>query len=412
MAPQGSKSIYEALGRHAVHPFPARMAPGIALDILAKAKTSMRVLDPMMGSGTVLAVAQSKGHEAIGFDVDPLAVLISKVWTARLDDSCVRRYAELVLKEAQGRYKSLRSDDAFPTDADEETKAFARYWFDHFSRRQLSSLAESIRVVPHLDARDALWCAFSRLIIAKSKGSSLAMDLAHSRPHKAYRWAPAKPFENFCSAVEHVIANSAGASISRDHVPAQALSGDARRLPVDTKSIDLIITSPPYLNAIDYLRCSKFSLIWMQSSIDELRAIRASSVGAESKSDDANQDELVRRIMTDLILTPPLKSRHNAMLARYVLDLRLSLEESARVLKGEGRAVYVVGENTIRGTFIPTSKIVETVAKEVGLELKKRYSRELPQTRRYLPPPTRMSNNAGMDGRMRREVVLSFVKRQ
>ena len=79
------KTIYEALGREPVHPFPARMAPDIALEVVAEAKKPLRVLDPMMGSGTVLALARSHGHHALGLDIDPLAVLISKVWTTAID---------------------------------------------------------------------------------------------------------------------------------------------------------------------------------------------------------------------------------------------------------------------------------------------------------------------------------------
>ena len=36
-------------------------------------------IDPMVGSGTVLAVARKKGHQAFGIDSDPLAVLLSRV---------------------------------------------------------------------------------------------------------------------------------------------------------------------------------------------------------------------------------------------------------------------------------------------------------------------------------------------
>jgi tRNA G10 N-methylase Trm11 len=75
------KTIFETLGRDPVHPFPARMAPGIALDILAAESEPIRVLDPMMGSGTVLAVARARGHAAIGIDIDPLDVLLARVWT-------------------------------------------------------------------------------------------------------------------------------------------------------------------------------------------------------------------------------------------------------------------------------------------------------------------------------------------
>jgi tRNA G10 N-methylase Trm11 len=46
------------------------MAPGIALSALSSAEKPLRVLDPMMGSGTVLAMARAHGHYATGVDVD------------------------------------------------------------------------------------------------------------------------------------------------------------------------------------------------------------------------------------------------------------------------------------------------------------------------------------------------------
>jgi tRNA G10 N-methylase Trm11 len=73
------KTIFETLGRNPIHPFPARMAPGIALEALGQGDRPLRVLDPMVGSGTVLAVARAKGHRAYGVDLDPLAVLLSGV---------------------------------------------------------------------------------------------------------------------------------------------------------------------------------------------------------------------------------------------------------------------------------------------------------------------------------------------
>lgn len=62
-----------------IHPFPARMAPELALSALASLKKGSIVLDPMAGSGTVLRQALALGHRAIGFDMDPLAVLMSRV---------------------------------------------------------------------------------------------------------------------------------------------------------------------------------------------------------------------------------------------------------------------------------------------------------------------------------------------
>jgi len=169
-----------------------------------------------------------------------------------------------------------------------------------------------------------------------------------------------------------------------------------------------VLTSPPYLNAIDYIRCSKFSLIWMGYTIGELGDIRTESVGAESGDAEACENKAITKIIENLDLRPMLSLRNKAVLAHYIADMRRAVEEAARVLAPGGKAVYVVGENTVRGTFIPNAKIVSALAELSGLKIENRRVRALPANRRYLPPPT--TRNAALDSRMRREVILSFSK--
>lgn len=403
------KTVYEALGREPVHPFPARMAPGIALEVLSEAQKPLRVLDPMMGSGTVIALARCKGHRAFGVDIDPLAVLISKVWSTTIDPEQVHEKAADVLSRARSIFASLPARNSYPHGADEETRRFISYWFDDYARKQLASLSTAIGRVRDRTTRDVLWCGFSRLIIAKQAGASLAMDLAHSRPHKSYDRAPTKPFRTFATAMSRVVENCIHAS-SQSRGPSPHLyEGDARSLPLSKQSVDLVLTSPPYLNAIDYMRCSKFTLVWMGYSIDELRRIRASSVGTEVGNGAPQDEPAIRDIMRDLKLRPQLRSGDGAVLARYIDDMRLSLSETARVLVPGGKAIYVVGENTVRGTFIRNAIVVSAVAESVGLKLFARRTRKLPANRRYLPPPLQ-NGSAQLNARMRREVVLGFTR--
>ena len=403
------RNVYEILGRNPVHPFPARMAPGLALDAIAESSTPLRILDPMSGSGTVLAVANSRGHHAVGFDLDPLAVLISRIWTTAIDIEAVQDAAATVLEHARRIFASLPTRDAYPRNADPETRQFTRYWFDEYARRQLGSLATAIERTRDGAIREALWCAFSRLIIAKQSGASLAMDLSHSRPHRKFERAPAKPFRKFLSAVDRVTANCIDGRIRSGGPTTQVDRGDARRLDVRDGSVDLTITSPPYLNAIDYLRCSKFSLVWMGYTIGELRRLRSTTVGTEVGM-DARDDREIQGILSDLKLQPKLRARQEAMLARYIDDMRRAVGETSRVLTGGGRAVYVVGENTVRGTFIRNATIIEAVAGAAGLRCTARRSRELPANRRYLPPPSKQSETATLGNRLRREVILTFRK--
>jgi len=405
-----SQTIFEAVGRGPVHPFPARMAPGIALDFLEKTGRPLRVLDPMMGSGTVLAVARSKGHRAIGVDIDPLAVLLSSVWTRAVDVNRVRVKTMQVLKLARGRFKELPRNAAYPWGADDETKRFVRYWFDSYARRQLASLAAEINRVRDRDVREVLWCGFSRLIIAKQAGASLAMDLSHSRPHRVFNRAPQKPFRAYQAAVDRVLEGCLEKNrLDRGPAP-RIFRGDARQLPLRDASIDLVLTSPPYLNAIDYVRCSKFSLVWMGYTITELRLLRRKSVGTEVGRPNARDDQLMRNIKSALDLRPRLNAVDEAVLNQYIVDMRRSIAEVARVLTPRGKAVYVIGENTTRGTYVRNSLIATKLAAKSGLRLIDRRTRRLPSDRRYLPPPTARSGTAALDARIRREVVLVFAK--
>jgi hypothetical protein len=404
------KTILETLGRNPIHPFPARMAPGIALEALGEGRGTLRVLDPMAGSGTVLAVARANGHRAFGMDLDPLAVLLADVWTRTVDVERIRGKAAEVFDRAKSAFDLLPAGQAYPVGSDDETRDFIRYWFDDYARRQLGALSGVISRLHDDSTRKVLWCAFSRLIITKTAGASLAMDLSHSRPHRQFTRAPVKPFNRFIAAVETIIANCPQSGSGAVGPATIVKRGDARRLEIESGSIDLVLTSPPYLNAIDYLRCRKFSLVWMGHNIDEIRQIRGESVGAEVSSEEALDAAWVRSIIKELKLSPALSSRDHALLARYAWDMGHAVGEASRVLRPQGRAVYVVGDSMSRGTFIRNSMIVTLVAQRHGLSLVSRQCRSLPANRRYLPPPKRGKSNDTMDARMRREVVLAFKK--
>ena len=98
----------------------------------------------------------------------------------------------------------------------------------------------------------------------------------------------------------------------------------------------------------------------------------------------------------------------NGILHRYVQDTDRALKEVVRVLAPRGQAVYVVGENTIRGTYVPTARLVARLAANAGLQLTSQRSRNLPGNRRYLPPPG--PARTALDTRIRREVILTFER--
>ncbi len=164
-----------------------------------------------------------------------------------------------------------------------------------------------------------------------------------------------------------------------------------------------------YVRSSD-IRCSKFSLVWMGYGIPDFRRLRSESVGEGPGLDLTDDDQDIQNILKNMNLQPRLATKYNRILARYIADMRRTMGEVARVLSPNGTAVYVIGENTICGTYIRNSKIMSAVAELSGLKLEQCRTRTLPPNRRYLPPPTTQSNSGTMDLRMRREVVLKFTK--
>ena len=157
------------------------------------------------------------------------------------------------------------------------------------------------------------------------------------------------------------------------------------------------------------MRCSKFSLIWMGYNIYDLRQLRKKSIGASGRSPSIVTGKETKQIITNLRLHPKLEKKDMSMLIQYINDMRKAFIEVSRVLKPGGRAIYVVGDNTIRGTHIKNSTIFFELAKLSGLKLCGRKYRALPTNRRYLPPPGK-AKSVALDSRMHKEVILFFEK--
>ncbi len=390
-----------------IHPFPARMAASIPWEILeADPRRRVTVLDPMAGSGTVPVVARSLGHVGRGFDVDPLAVLIGSAWCADVNERRLIAAAERIVAR-NADWNAIALEDSYPPSADDDTREFIRYWFDARSRRQLTILSTAIAAVRDNGIRDLLWCAFSRLIIVKQAGASRAMDAAHSRPHRSYPSARIQPLEHFLRAVRHIV-KTAPFRGSGTRPMATIERGDARRLAVRTASVDYVITSPPYLNAIDYLRGHRLSLVWMGHSVETIRGIRSGSVGTEAGSRRTTTDPVLGRALRRCVETV-LGNRERGMLVRFLEDLHQVLREVKRVLKPKGKAVFVVGNCTVRGVFVANSAGIKVLASAIGLRITSEKTRELPANRRYLPPPEHENAGHSLAKRMREEVVLTFV---
>lgn len=380
------------------------MAPELATEALADLPAGSLVLDPMCGSGTAVLAAAKLGHKAVGIDIDPHAVLLTRVATSKLRGSSVERRGQAVLDwldSAEGE----QSSQSFPPwiEEDPDTRAFVDSWFLDAQARPLSGIASKLASEAG-PVSDALRVALCRTIVTKERGASLARDTSHSRPHRVFWDNDYDVRSGFERAVRHVAAWLDSAGVQRR---AQVQVGDARRLPKALEGkVDLVVTSPPYLNAIDYLRGHRLALVWMGHSIATLRKRRSDSVGAERKlSSPAPQVLAIARAGAPL---GDLPSREKGMLYRYAADMQVVSRQLAKALRVGGGATMVVGNSTLRSVFIRNSECAIEAARLSGLRLVSESERELPASHRYLPPPD--AGGSALAERMRTEAVLSFVR--
>lgn len=387
-----------------IHPFPARMAPEIALNGLKALPKDYVVLDPMSGSGMVLGTAAKLGLKAVGYDLDSLACLISKTNGRRVREEAVRVAAEEFISQCQ----KFRKKSVFLSwlDTDAETQSFIDFWFAPKQQEQLRVMSHFLVEEPFIKNShilDVLRIAMSRLIVTKEPKASLASDAAHSRPHRTIEENDFDLFNAYLKSVAHVLSALNPSKILSN---VRSYRGDARKLGrAADESIDCIVTSPPYLNAIDYMRGHRLSLVWLGYRVSELRKIRARSVGAEVV-DKTNTDADLEKF--SLSLHDDIDKKKRFMLKRYYRDLCGITKEAFRVLKNGRAATYVIGNSTIKGYEIPNSDLMILAAKKAGFCVKKHHVRDIPENKRYMPLVN--SASTSLSKRMREEHIIVFEK--
>jgi SAM-dependent methyltransferase len=381
-----------------IHPFPARMDPVAAMDgLVPSGGRKLTVLDSMMGSGSVPALAALRGHVGYGFDLDPLALVLARALVQPPDD-------RFLVAARQVQQEARRTEGRTAIAMDDETWSFVDYWFDPQAQDRLAALAIAIESHDD-DLQPKLWCAFSRLIITKDAGASRARDVSHSRPHVVRDKAVIDPIERFVTSAELVsVRHRAVHSLASRPGTTHLASGDAKDLPLPDCSVDRVATSPPYLQAIDYLRGHRMTLVWMGHSVGSLRELRARSIGAERSLASAdNIESIMTKVAPDC-----MSARATGILRRYVSDLNGVVAEIARVLKPSGRARFVVADATLVGQSISIEKIIRLLATKHGLSRVERQVRALATGRRYLPPPG--ATTGALDRRIRVEQLLTFAR--
>jgi len=422
---------------HNFHSFPAKFPPQLPCKCIQELTAPQdRVLDPMTGSGTTVLEALLLGRHGIGFDIDPLALLITRVKTTPLDAAELIKIGNKIFNAAMAEVKNKRSKlmDGGIQNWDKKTREFIDYWFLPETQIELLALREQIGQIENPMIKDFFDLAFSAIIITKSGGVSLAFDLGHTRPHRAKvviangkRIETADNLAKFSSQRIEILTKHIRPALdefSKKYkqnlkgiigklsglIPPDIRLADAQAMPLEDNSTDLIVTSPPYAsNAIDYMRAHKFSLIWMGYPVHNLGEKRNEYIGGEATKnfDFAKLPDYTAKIVADLCKADLKKGQ---VLHRYYSEMTRVLREMFRVLKPGKSAIVVVGSSTLKGKDTETGECLADIGKSIGFEVPKIGVRNLKRDKRMMPAGNKLDLDSQIQQRMHQEFVIGFYK--
>ncbi len=291
-----------------------------------------RFLDPFCGSGTALveAARSSKFDDVVGYDCNPIALLIADFKTlnlAPLDLENGDRILDELATSAPAFAHSDRALTSFPG---------RDHWFHAQVQREIAAILDFISSADRSDW-ELTWlrCALSSIITRVGFQDS---DTRYVRSEHAV--VAGETSSLFVERTQLLL--SALKSRGSLHTPVTTRYCNVMDgFLLDTKSVDLIITSPPYANKMDYYLYHKqrMNVLGM-----DFKRVQQAEIGSRHEYSSKRRDP-----------------------QQWSNDLEFILRETRRVLSDDGRAVWIIGDSQIAGERIDLSLVVTDLAEKVKM---------------------------------------------
>lgn len=383
--PSFSNSASRAVGRplifvphvqrlnHNVFRYPAKFHPPIARHLIETfSRPGERIFDPFCGSGTTLVEAVVTGRSAVGTDIDPLAVFVSQAKVQRYDIDAIHTAAEAVAKHIV----ALRGEDharwgSFENGAPEEevsalvaknrleVPAIPRisHWFRHRVVWQLGSIRKLVQEEVNDEVRLFFLLCFASIVRGSSNADPVPVSGLEVTSHMLRKEAAGReidPYRLFLRALRVTLsAMSEFATARSKSSEGSAKVADARVVSLaDAGWVDAVVTSPPYLTAVDYYRRHTLEMYWLNlvsSQRDRLELMpayigRDRIGGCHLPDPDALRAAAIANRW--LVQFPDLKPERERAFRHYCDGMSRSMSRMSDLVRPGGKVVIVAGDVT------------------------------------------------------------------
>lgn len=359
--------------------FSAEWVEDVVKKYIKKEKTTNRVvLDPFAGSGTTLLVCDKLGVRSFGYESHPLVYRIASaklMWEVSYNS--VKNMADDVLQYAKSNETEA---DTFP---DIVTKCY-----DSQNLIQISSIKNALN---HFDNGSEeyriVWVGFVCMLRAASHAGTATWQYVLPNKTKAKVYSAYDAFEK---QLEMMVEDIKVFQSYGSKKGSLLLQQDARvRSSIADKSIDLVITSPPYANNYDYADATRLelSVLGEIGSWGDLQTVirpglvRSCSqmVSKERKQTyEFLKDPLLAPIYDEIVEVCKImenekenhggKKNYYTMIALYFLDLARVWQDLRRVCKDGSIVCFVIGDSAPYGVYVPVDEWLGKLAVSVGFK--------------------------------------------
>jgi DNA modification methylase len=380
----------------------APMQEQLLYEILENDKAIKNIMDPFSGSGTILSIGNKFGLDVFGIDINPLAILISRV-----------KLEGVSLNDISKSIKQIKAHIALLL-GNIQPHSFTniKKWFREDVINDLSLIRKAIQLEKNIINRRYFWVCFADTIRKYGNTRSTTFKL-HTKTEEKIQ-----DMENDCIEyfINHISINYKNYIFPYQSNSIDLKTGDANATieKMDENSVDLICTSPPYGDnhtTVTYGQYSILPLLWIDSDdldpfdhnlLSKFTQIDSLSLGGRYVPNIS--DSLFKDLLTDLSYEKKKKVKY------FFHDYCNVFYQMARVLKPGKRMVLTLGNRRVDNKEIPFNILNDRLAHQFKLES------ELVITRKILGKrmPLKVSHlpECGSVVSMNKEYITIYKKKE